>query len=898
MKTWFGNLIHTGARLRAFRLQAWLANSVDTRPRHTDKSTQGLRRMARDDVDQLQVRLHSTPHGLSPRQALRARQTHGMNEIDTAFQSHWLQNLWRSYAHPFNLLLTIIGSLAWLKNDLAVTAIIFSMVALATLLRWTQERRSEQTLRSLQQLILHSVTVLRPTGGRGAAAQEVRVAARELVPGDVVVLSAGDLVPADCRVIDARDCQVNQSLLSGEALPVAKRPRPEGGAGDGLLALEHMLFQGTSVVSGKAWAMVVATGSHTLLGQFSSPVRDSRRMPTAFEAGSDQVSWLMIRFALVLLALVMLINGLRSGDWGAAMLFAMAVAVGLTPELLPVIVTATLARGARVLAKHQLIIKRLDAVQNLGAMDVLCADKTGTLTAGIMRVQTGVDALGKPSTAPLYWGACHARLQAGSRHLIDQTLLTDPHALSLLTARGVPIRVDELPFDADRRRASVALLTAKGERWLICKGSLDTVLSQCDRFEHDGYTCSWDMNSRRRMREMTRSWSRQGLRVIAVARRPLDPHEALHADTERGLTLLGFLVFADPVKPGAREAVGQLQQRGVALRILTGDNEWVAQSVCEQLQLPVKGITTGQRLDRMSDDQLQRVCEHTTVFARLTPRQKQRVVMALRRQNHVVGYMGDGVNDVAAMAASDVGLSFKNGVDAAREAADVVLLERDLRVLVEGVQQGRITFVNMLKYMRMATSSNLGNAISVVVASALLPFLPILPLQLLAQNLLYSLSQLAMPLDQVEDSLTLKPVQWNAPGIGQFMLTFGPLSSLFDWMTFAFLWWGLGLMTLADQAAFHTGWFVYGLLSQLMIVHIIRTPVRPWVDSRPSLALAVSTLTAGLGGLWLAFGPFAEAMQFSQLPADFALWVLVLLIAYGCAAQWLKGWYIRRFGWL
>lgn len=897
MNPWFGELIRSSARLRARRLQAWLEPWPERPEEDPNAPSQALRRLARDDLERLQVRLNSSPQGLTEKQAAKAREQHGSNEAMDAERWAWLRSLWRSYAHPFNLLLTVIGALSWLKGEHAVSSIIFVMVALATLLRWSQERRSENTLHSLRKMVRQTATVLRP-GARGAAADEHRIPARDLVPGDVVVLAAGDQVPADCRLLDARDCYVNQSALSGEALPVPKRVVPQGAGNDDLLGLEHMLYQGTSVVSGKAWAMVVATGRLTLFGQFSAPVHRHTRLPTAFEAGSDQVSWLMIRFALVLLALVLLISGLRSGDWGSALLFAMAVAVGLTPELLPMIVTATLARGARALARQQVIIKRLDAVQNLGAMDVLCADKTGTLTAGIMEVQPGVDALGRASNAPLYWAACHARLQAGSRHLIDQTLLHASLAQNLLTAQGTPNKLDELPFDADRRYASIALQDAHGHRWLVCKGSVEEVLALCDRYEHDGNTLPWSMASRRRMRELSRSWSRQGLRVIAVARRPLAEGENLHSGQEKPLTLLGFLAFADPVKPGAQEAMARLRERGVDVRVLTGDNEWVAQSVCEQLGLPVRGVTTGKRIDRMSDAQLQRVCAQTTVFARLTPLHKQRVVMALRQQGHVVGYMGDGVNDAAAMVSSDVGLSFKEGVDAAREAADVILLERDLRVLHDGVLQGRITFANMLKYIRMATSSNVGNAMSVVAASALLPFLPILPLQLLAQNLLYSLSQLAIPFDHVDESLTRQPVRWNAPGIGQFMVTFGPLSSVFDLFTFAFLWWGLGLMTLADQAVFHAGWFVVGLLSQLMIVHVIRTPARPLLDSRPSLALGLATLAAALGGLWLVLGPLARPMQFGSLPPSYALWVAGLLLAYATTAQALKRWYARRYGWL
>jgi len=890
-------LLRSGAPPKERPPPAWGRPGAPERGLVSAPAAQALRRMARDDLDRLQLRLGSSPHGLTAAQAKRVRARHGFNEVRSLQRWPWLTRFWRSYAHPFNLLLSVIGVLSWLKGEVAVTGIIGFMVLLATVLRWSQERRADKTLQSLQHMVEHQSTVLRPDVG-GQAPVEHRVPARELVPGDVLVLAAGDLIPADCRLLESRDCHVNQAAMSGEAFPVHKHSVEQGAAGSDLLALPHMLYQGTSVASGKAWAMVVATGRDTLLGQFSEPVRQRARTPTAFESGSDQVIWLMIRFALVLLALVLLINGLRSGDWGSALMFAMAVAVGLTPELLPMIVTATLARGARALARQQVVIKRLDAVQNLGAMDVLCADKTGTLTSGDMRVRAGVDALGAPSEEALYWAGCNARLQSGSLHLIDQALLQDAPVLGLLSRRGLPVKLDELPFDALRRRVSVAMRDERGQHWLVCKGSVDEVLALCDGFERDGATQAWTLSSRKRMHQLTRDWSRQGLRVVAVARRPLDGAERLEPAQETGLALVGFVGFADPVKPGAREAIAQLLASGVDVRILTGDNEWVAETVGRQLGLPLRGLTTGKRIDRMSDAQLQRVCTHTTVFARLTPLQKQRVVMALRQQGLVVGYMGDGVNDAAALLGSDVGLSFQQGVDAAREAADVILLQRDLRVLHEAVVQGRITFANMLKYIRMATSSNLGNAISVVAASALLPFLPILPLQLLAQNLLYSLSQLAIPFDRVDDSLTRRPVRWNAPGIGRFMLTFGPLSSVFDLMTFACLWWWLGLVTLADQPVFHAGWFVVGLLSQLMIVHIIRTPARPWLDSQPSRALAGATLASALGGLWLLLGPLAEPLGFGRLPAAYALWVVGLLASYALAAQGLKRWYVRRYGWI
>jgi len=893
----FDQLIRSGARLWARQFRAWDAHGAAGRGLASTPAAHALQRMARDDLDRLQVRLGSSQQGLTVGQASKLREKHGFNEMQSLERWSWIRRIWRSYAHPFNLLLSVIGLLSWLKGETAVSSIIVFMVLLATGLRWSQERRAEKTVQSLQHMVEHLCTVLRPAEP-GQPPVEHRVPARELVPGDVVVLAAGDLVPADCRLFEGKDCQVNQAAMSGEAFPVHKRSVEQGAAGGDLLALEHMLYQGTSVVSGKAWAMVVATGRDTLLGQFSDPVLRRVRTPTAFESGSDQVIWLMIRFALVLLAMVLLINGVRSGDWGSALMFAMAVAVGLTPELLPMIVTATLARGARALARRQVVIKRLDAVQNLGAMGVLCADKTGTLTSGVMRVRAGVDAAGNPSEEALYWASCNARLQSGSLHMIDQTLLQDAAAQELLSSRGVPFKLDELPFDALRRRVSVDLRDEHGQRWLICKGSVDEVVPLCEGFELDGEHAAWNLSLRRRMHQLTRDWSRQGLRVTAVARRAMDQEERLGPDLESAMTLVGFVSFIDPVKTGAREAIQDLIASGVDVRILTGDNEWVAESVGHQLGLPIRGLTTGKRIDRMSDAQLQRVCANTTVFARLTPPQKQRVVMALRQQGQVVGYMGDGVNDAAALLSSDVGLSFMQGVDVAREAADVILLQRDLRVLHEGVVQGRITFANMLKYIRMATSSNLGNAISVVAASALLPFLPILPLQLLAQNLLYSLSQLAIPFDRVDESLTRRPVRWNAPGIGRFMLTFGPLSSVFDLMTFACLWWWLGLVTLADQAAFHAGWFVVGLLSQLMIVHIIRTPGRPLLDSQPSLALAGATMASALGGLWLLLGPLAGLLQFGELPATYALWVAGLLVSYALAAQSLKRWYVRRYGWI
>jgi Mg2+-importing ATPase len=900
MRHWFEDWIAKSGQLRWLRWQLWqnaYLTSAKEKAKHISPS---LKRAARDDLDLLQVRLQSQPYGLTSEQAAQARKKFGSNEHTQSHHWRWARSLWSSYVHPFNLLLTLIGSLSWLQGEQAVTTIIFVMVSIATSLRWFQEIQSSKTIESLEQMVQHHITVLRPQDRQAnTTAFEQTVPTHALVPGDVVVLIPGDWVPADCRLITATNLYINQSTLSGESLPVRKQALLQGAGGDDLLALDHMVYQGTTVVSGSAKAMVVATGRHTVFGQISASIHRQRRQATAFEIGSDQVSWLMVHFALVLLALVLLISGIRTGEWGAALLFAMAVAVGLTPELLPMIVSATLARGAKILSRHQIIIRRLDAVQNLGAMDMLCADKTGTLTSGLMQVQGGLDAHGQPNDLPLYWATCHAQLQSGTCHLIDQTLVNHSEAQALLQQYGTPQKINELPFDAETRRAYMAFQHNDGKRWICCKGSVEDVLAICDTFENNGAPLVWDWNHRRILRTLTKNWSLQGLRVIAIARQELSEEAVTTIDpSAKGYTLLGFVVFADPLKLGAREAIAHLSHGGIGIKILTGDNEWVTQSVCEQLGLEIQGITTGKRINRMSDDQLERVCRHTTIFARLTPLQKQRVVSMLRQQGHVVGYMGDGINDAPALASCDVGISFKTAVDAAREVADVVLLQRDLRVLHEGVTQGRTTFVNIIKYIRMATSSNVGNAMSVVTASALLPFLPILPLQLLAQNLLYSLSQLAIPFDRVEPALIQKPVRWNASGIGSFMLTFGPLSSVFDLLTFAFLWWGLGLVMLGDSPVFHAGWFTVGLLSQLMVVHIIRTPERPIIDSRPSMALVLASLSSAVIGLWLVLGPLSTQLEFGSLPASYALWVAGLLVAYALAAQGLKRWYSQRFGWL
>jgi Mg2+-importing ATPase len=863
-------------------------------PKHL---AEDLLRVAADEPAAAITRLKSHAEGLRPREAAARLARHGPNVVEHERPLPWWRHLWHCYRDPFNLLLTALAVVSFATEDVKATVVIGVMVVLSTGIRFVQEHRSIRAAEALKALVDNTATVIREVP------REIPI--RRLVPGDLVTVSAGDMIPGDCRVLAAHDLFVAQAALTGESLPIEKfadREGPGAVASSEPLEQRNLAFMGTNVVSGSATLLVVHTGAQTTFGALAASVTATDTAPNAFQAGINSVSWLLIRFAAVMVPIVMLINGFTKGDWLEAFLFALSVAVGLTPEMLPMVVTSTLARGAVALSRRKVVVKRLDAIQNLGAMDVLCTDKTGTLTQDRIALARHVDAYGRSSDAVLAFAYLNSHYQTGLKNLLDRAVLEHVELQAALKVEQDYRKIDEIPFDFQRRRMSVVVSERDDHHELICKGALEEVLEVCTsvRVEVDGVMqqLPLDAPTLARAQQVSRELNETGLRVVAVAMKEVPP-SATHygAADETDLVLIGFVAFLDPPKESAAPALQALADHGVTVKVLTGDSAAVTAHVCAQVGLSADAVLLGSQLDGLDDAALASAVDRHTVFAKLTPLHKERIVRALRALGHVVGFMGDGINDAPALRAADVGISVDTAVDIAKEAADIILLEKSLMVLDEGVVEGRATFCNMLKYIRMTASSNFGNVFSVLVASAFLPFLPMRPLQLLVQNLLYDVSQTGIPFDHVDAELVRQPLRWNPGDIGRFMVFFGPISSVFDLTTFAVLWWVFDARTTEQQGLFQSGWFVVGLLTQTLIVHMIRTPKLPVLQSRAGPALTAMTVAIMALGVWLPMGPLAAYFKLQPLPWPFFAWVAGILLGYCLLTTLMKRLYIRRFGW-
>ncbi len=875
--------------------------------------SEGLLRLAHAPLASALAGLDSHPDGLGMHDAAERLDKVGPNEIDHEKPLPWWRHLWQCYRNPFNLLLTVLAVVSWLTDDLKATVVIGTMVLLSTLIRFIQEGRSNRAAERLKALVGNNARVLRRSAGTEAAeladqyfgahlhsarrVQQRSLPIRELVPGDQIVLSAGDMIPADCRVLTAKDLFVAQAAMTGESLPVEKFAVPDVAQAN-LLEQPNLLFMGTNVVSGTATAVVLATGNRTCFGTIAQRSTATERAPTAFQAGVNSVSWLLIRFALVMVPFVLVVNGVTKGDWTEAFLFALSVAVGLTPEMLPMIVTSTLAKGAVLLSRRKVIVKRLDAIQNFGAMDVLCTDKTGTLTQDRIALERHTDVFGNDSQDVLAFAYLNSHFQTGLSNLLDRAVLEHVELQTELRLAQDYRKVDEIPFDFERRRMSVVVSERDDHHELICKGAVEEMLAVCSTVREDGRDLPLDAARLARVRQTTEELNEQGLRVVAVAMKETPATQQVYSQAdEQGLTLLGYVAFLDPPKESTAQALQALAALGVEVKVFTGDNELVTARVCAQVGLRADAILTGPQIERMDDAAIADALSRHRVFARLTPLHKERLVRALRAQGKVVGFLGDGINDAPALRAADIGISVDSAVDIAKEAADIILLEKSLMVLEEGVIQGRRTFSNMLKYIRMTASSNFGNVFSVLVASAFLPFLPMLPLQLLVQNLLYDISQIAIPFDNVDEELVRRPLKWNPADIGRFMVFFGPISSIFDLSCFALMWYVFDARTVADQSLFQSGWFVVGLLTQTLIVHMIRTPKVPFVQSIAAPPLLVMTGLIMAIGVLLPMSPLAGYFKLQALPPGYWPFLVAILFGYAVLTTLLKKVYIRRYGW-
>ena len=909
LKELFANFLqsrHIGRHFRRIAMLETLSQSSVSRDMPATL-TKSLIEAATVDHATIYSTLHSHADGLSEPQADELRERIGLNEVEHEKPLPWWRHLWHCYSNPFNLLLTLLAAISWLTDDLKAATVIGVMVVLSTLLRFWQEAKSNKEADALKAMVSNTATVLR----RGASEAPVSVSPAQarnegrielpiklLVPGDVIVLSAGDMIPADCRVLTAKDLFVGQAAMTGESMPVEKFAEQRDLNANNPLELENILFMGTNVVSGAATTIIVATGNSTYFGALASRVSATERAPTAVQSGVNKVSWLLIRFMFVMAPTVLFINGFTKGDWMEALLFALSVAVGLTPEMLPMIVTSTLAKGAVFLSRKKVIVKRLDAIQNFGAMDVLCTDKTGTLTQDKIFLARHVDVWGEESDDVLEMAYLNSYYQTGLKNLLDVAVLEHVEVHRELEAATAFRKVDEIPFDFTRRRMSVVVAEHDEHHLIITKGAVEEILAVCTQVRHGDAFEPLTPELLARIRQVTAALNEEGLRVVAVAARELPPTQEIYgvAD-ERELTLVGYVAFLDPPKDSTAPALKALAEHGVAVKVLTGDNELVTAKICREVGLRIHGVLLGSDIERMDDPALALAAEQTNVFARLTPAHKERIVRLLKSNGHVVGFMGDGINDAPALRTADIGISVDTAVDIAKEAADIILLEKSLMVLEEGVLEGRRTFANMLKYIKMTASSNFGNVFSVLIASAFIPFLPMLPMHLLVQNLLYDISQIAIPFDHVDEELLKQPQRWQPAEVGRFMLYFGPISSVFDITTYAMMWFVFGANTPAHQTLFQSGWFVVGLLTQTLIVHMIRTPKLPFIQSRASAPLMIMTVIIMAIGIFLPMGPLAHYFKLQPLPPLYFAFLPLILLAYMALTQMMKGIYMRRFGW-
>lgn len=796
---------------------------------------------------------------------------------------------------PLPLLLLGLSAVALFTGETHGAEVIVLMVFLSTTLGFVQEYRSSKAVESLRTLVRTTASVQRRRNA-SERGEPREVPLSSVVPGDIVHLSAGDMIPADMRLVSVKDLFVNQSSLTGESMPVEKYATQTQSVKTSIPDLFNLCFMGTHVVSGTAIGIVVATGAHTFFGSIASTIAEQKEL-TSFDQGVQKYIWLMIRIMCFMVPAVFLINGLAKGNWVEALLFASAVAVGLAPEMLPMLVTINLAKGGIAMSRKKVIVKRLNAIQNFGAMDILCADKTGTLTQDRVILERHVDIAGNEDERVLEFAYLNSHYQSGLKNLLDIAVLEHAEVHEKLHQVSAYQKIDEIPFDFQRRRMSVIVEKDQLSHLLICKGAAEEILSICDRFQQGDHAEPLLPAQMEATRSVVRALNGDGFRVIAVAYREVSrEHVAYESVDESNLILSGYIAFLDPPKESAGPAIAALHDYGVAVKILTGDNEGVTRKICHDVGLAAGSILLGSQIEEMSDIELASAVGTTVVFAKLYPQQKARIINALQKQGHVVGFMGDGINDGPALKAADVGISVDNAADIAKESADIILMEKNLMVIKEGLIEGRKVFGNIIKYIRMSASSNFGNMFSVLGASAFLPFLPMAPVQIMLNNLMYDVSQTAVATDGVDDEYISQPRKWELGNIARYIFTIGPISSVFDYVTFALMWFVFKCTTPAHADLFQTAWFVESLLSQTLIVHVIRTGKIPFLQSKPSAPLLITTLVICIFAVYLPYSELAQKLQMTPLPADFWLYLSVILLVYLGLTQLIKVYLIRHFG--
>jgi len=862
---------------------------------------------AAHEIPEVLQKLGTSAGGLTEAEAEARLAQYGPNEVGQESRHEWLHRLWTAIRNPLVILLTVLSILSYATHDIPGGTVMLIMVILGVALRLVQETRAGNAAAKLKAMIKVTATVVRD-------GQQKEVPLQQLVPGDVVKLSAGDMIPGDVRLMAAKDLFIIQATLTGESLPVEKTDAHDLRTNVSSIEHTNICFLGTSVESGAATAVILTTGANTYFGKVASSLA-GQQPETAFDKGVKKFVWLMLSFMLVMVPMVFFINGFMKHNWKDAFFFAMAVAVGLTPEMLPMIISVCLSKGALAMSKKKVIVKKLNSIQNFGAMDVLCTDKTGTLTIDHVILELHVDVFKNESEVVLRDAYLISHFQTGLKNVLDRAVLKYKQLHGELGVEKYRM-VDEIPFDFSRRMMSVAIESPTGERELLTKGAPEAVFAKCTHFESDGEIFPMEPILVGDLVQQVNDLSEDGFRVLAVATKKLGAQTTFTKADESELVLTGYLAFLDPPKDSAAKAITALRQNGVTVKVLTGDNDLVTRKVCNEVGIHAEKILLGSQVEKLTEDELCKEVETTDVFARLSPAHKKRVVQALQKNKHVVGFMGDGINDAPALRAADVGISVDTAVDIAKESADMILLEKDLMVLEEGVLEGRKVFVNILKYIRMGASSNFGNMFSVLGASAWLKFLPMQPIQVLTNNLLYDFSQVPIPTDNVGTAVISKPRPWAMGDIAKFIIFIGPISSIFDYTTYGLMWFyfkcnDLNLLPTNPELMkrfadivdpdktyaahlFSTGWFVESLMTQTLIVHVIRTNQIPFIQSRASWQLTMTTLAIMGIGAFLPFSPLAQYLGFVPLPWQFWPLLAVTLVCYVGLTQLIKQWMVKK----
>jgi Mg2+-importing ATPase len=826
-------------------------------------------------------KLKTSSKGLHEQEAEKRLEEYGYNEPAKKKKRTILFQILSKFLNPLVIVLLIIAGFSLFFGEKISAILVIIMALISVFLSFIQEYRAGKEAEKLSEMVRTTATVY-----RNGKPKEVNI--KDIVPGDIVDLFAGDMIPADLRIISCKDLFINQASLTGESFPVEKVSEAVVSSKHSPAELANIAFMGSSVVSGTGLGVVIKTGLSTQFGEISRKLA-TITVASSFDKGIHQFTWLMIRLMAVLVLIIFAINAFTKGNILEALLFSLSVAVGLTPEMLPMLVAINLSKGAIAMSKKEVIVKRLNAIQNFGAMDVLCTDKTGTLTLDKIILENHCDVVRKEDDDVLRFAYINSFYQTGLKNILDRAILK--HEKLLVKQYK---KIDEVPFDFSRKLMSV-VVENDGKHRIIVKGAPEEIYKRCSKFELDGDVLEMDAGNLvlLELREEYNNLSAEGFRVLAIAYKDFDqPKDKYTKDDEHGLILKGYIAFLDPPKSSAKKTIETLKSLGIDFKVLTGDNELVTKKICGEVGLDIKGFAMGEQVEKASDTELRELVNTTTVFARLSPLQKERVIHALHDNKHIVGYLGDGINDAPALKAADVGISVNNAVDIAKESADIILLKKSLLVLVDGVIEGRKTFGNILKYIKMGASSNFGNMFSMTGASLFLPFLPMLPIQILLNNLLYDISQIAIPSDEVDKEYLMKSRPWNVGYIKKFMLFIGPVSSIFDFATFGVLW----FIFHAQQPLFNTGWFLESLCTQTLVIHIIRTGKIPFIESKPSQFLIFTSLYIVTIGLILPFIPLGKYFGFVQPPPLYFLALFIIVAVYLCLVQFVKNWFIKRYG--